>query len=147
MSSRVDFYLLDSAGAAGRARLVCRLAAKAYRHGARVYIHARSEDEVRQLDDLLWTFSQGSFVPHAALEQAADRLDDYPVLIGQSAAPGSCRDVLISLQQHIAEDFGRFQRVIEPIDHDEGERATARERYRAYRARGAELNIHHVSPE
>ncbi|MEA2080825.1 MAG: DNA polymerase III subunit chi, partial [Pseudomonadota bacterium] len=63
--TQVDFYLLQDDSAQNRISFACRLADKAYRLGNRVFIHTESAEQSRRLDDLLWTFQQNSFVPHA----------------------------------------------------------------------------------
>ena len=62
--TKVDFYLLG-AGHNSHALFACRLAEKVWRLGHRVYLLAADPPAANELDDLLWTFSQGSFVPHA----------------------------------------------------------------------------------
>ena len=69
--TKVDFYLLGE-GADSRERIACRLAEKAWRLGNRVYVLAPDQAAAQALDELLWTFSQGSFVPHAVCEQQTD---------------------------------------------------------------------------
>src|SRR5882672_4387346 len=61
---RVDFYVLE--GSEPRPRLVyaCRLAEKAFLLEQRVSILTDSAEDAQQLDDLLWTFRDRSFVPH-----------------------------------------------------------------------------------
>lgn len=61
---RVDFYVLAGPKPAARLRFACRLAEKAYRLDHRVHLQTGSAAEAEQLDELLWTFRQGSFVPH-----------------------------------------------------------------------------------
>ena len=67
--TRVDFYILSGAGAELRERFACRLAEKAYGSGYTVLLLAEAAEQAERLDGLLWTFRQGSFVPHARLEQ------------------------------------------------------------------------------
>ena len=61
---RVDFYILAAADSAARLRFACRLAEKAYHLKHRVHLHTASAAAAADVDDLLWTFRQGSFVPH-----------------------------------------------------------------------------------
>ena len=50
----------------GRTRLVtaCRLAEKACDQGLRVAVRTAGPAQTAELDDLMWTFSDRSFVPH-----------------------------------------------------------------------------------
>ena len=140
--TRVDFYLLPEAGAEARARFACRLTEKAYRQGHRVYIRAADRDHAEALDRLLWTFRDGSFVPHARYPEAAE--EDQPVLVG-TALPERMDDVLLNLAGDRPEGFSRFRRLVEVVGPDAGERAAARERYRYYRDRGYPLATHDLA--
>jgi DNA polymerase-3 subunit chi len=62
--TQVDFYILRGEAAEARLRTACRLAAKAVQLDQHVFIRALNEGEARQLDELLWTFSESSFLPH-----------------------------------------------------------------------------------
>ena len=93
--ARVDFYILPDRAANSRPLLACRLAEKAYRLGHRVYIHVESAQQAQYLDDLLWSFRQGSFIPHGITPPQPG--DDTPVLIGWQDAPAGATEVLINL--------------------------------------------------
>jgi DNA polymerase-3 subunit chi len=138
--TKVDFYLLTRGGDR-RELFACRLAEKAFRLGHRVYLLAPDKPAALELDELLWTFSQGSFVPHAVLEQAADA-DAHPVLIGHAEPPAVLHDVLVSLAPEVPPWFGRFTRVAELVGADDAEKARARERFRIYRERGCPPETH-----
>jgi DNA polymerase-3 subunit chi len=139
--TKVDFYLLG--GDDSRERIACRLAEKAWRLGNRVYLLAPDKPAAHELDDLLWTFSQGSFVPHAVCEQEADA-ETHPVLIGHAEPPASLQDVLISLAPDVPAWFSRFTRVAELVGAAEEDKARGRERFRFYRERGYPLETHKI---
>lgn len=142
--TRIDFYVLPDADPAQRPLLACKLAEKAYSQGLKVYIHTASEQEAQQLDELLWTFRDGSFLPHAI--HSAVTGDPPPILLGHdhepAGQPDSHWDVLINLGNDIPRFFGRFQRVAELVDQRTELLAQSRERFRYYRERGYELNTH-----
>ncbi|MEJ2688302.1 MAG: DNA polymerase III subunit chi [Gammaproteobacteria bacterium] len=139
--TRVDFYVLGGNGANDRPVLACRLAEKAFQQGHRVYIHTESPAQSRLLDDLLWTFRAGSFVPHGPPEQAAE----VPVLIGDGREPDSHTDVLINLAPEVPLFFSRFARVAELVDQNDSQLKAGRERYRFYKERGYELASHKLN--
>ncbi|HKK13650.1 MAG TPA: DNA polymerase III subunit chi [Gammaproteobacteria bacterium] len=141
--TRVDFYVLPGDDAEGRARVACRLAEKAFDRGHRVLIHTDSPGESAALDDLLWTFRAGSFVPHA--RQGADPDPRTPVLVGHGDEPDDHDDVLINLASTVPLFFSRFARVAEVIDQHGERLPAARERYRFYKDRGYELASHKLS--
>lgn len=122
--------------------LACRLAEKAYGLGHRVYIHTRSPEQARELDDLLWTFRQNSFVPHALLPFEED--DSPPVFIGWEDKPGVQAEVLINLTHEVPAFFQRFERVAELVDQEPQTLAKSRERFRYYRDQGLTPTSHRL---
>lgn len=140
--TRVDFYVLPNADPAQRSLLACRLAEKAYSQGLKVYIHTASEAESQQLDELLWTFRAGSFLPHAI--HTTSETEPPAILLGHAHEPSSHIDVLINLGAEIPPFFSRFERVAELVDQRPELLAQSRERFRFYRERGYDLNSHQL---
>ena len=137
---RIDFYVLSSRTPDGRLLLACRLVEKAYGLGHKVYIYTDSAEQARYLDDLLWTFRQGSFVPHTLYPPPEG--DSSPVLIGWGEAPETQAEVLINLTHEVPAFFERFQRVAELVDQNPQTLAKSRERFRFYRDKGYEPASH-----
>ncbi|MBN1237941.1 MAG: DNA polymerase III subunit chi [Gammaproteobacteria bacterium] len=145
----IDFYILRSTSDDARLELACRIAEKAMLREQHVFICPASQAEARRLDELLWTFSQGSFVPHRVVTSEEQEQPPEPVLIGHGAAPmkeplTDRWDVLINLSSDVPEFFSRYTRVAEVVDSEEQRRERGRERYRYYRDRGYTLNTHQV---
>lgn len=141
-SNRVDFYVLPSADPAERLRYACRLTEKAYHLNHRVHLHADSAVAAGELDELLWTFRQGSFVPHELLGAGATA--ESPVTIGYGAGPPPEADLLINLASDLPEFVTRYARVAEIVDGSETGRQRGRERFRGYRQQGAEPVSHNI---
>src|SRR5581483_8665742 len=114
---RVDFYIT----AAGNARLslACKLAEKAYLAAHQVLIWHTDAAELEALDEMLWTFRDGSFVPHEVLANPAAE-PDAPVLLSCGPLPAGELDVIINLAAQVPEFLPRARRVVEIIDGDEG---------------------------
>ena len=141
--TRVDFYISPSEAGQARQLLACRIADKAYQQDCKIYIHTDSEQDASLIDDLLWTFRQGSFLPHGRYGSAEQ--DDCAIIIGhQPEAPAVSKDVLINLAQEVPLFFSQFERVAEMINEDEIQKQHGRERYRFYRDRGYELKTHQL---
>lgn len=140
--TQIDFYILDDPAADARQRFACRLAEKAWQQGHRVYIHTGDPDLSTRMDELLWAFRQGSFVPHGLDDDEA--ADDAPVHIGHGEEPRHHDEVLINLDREIPLFFSRFRRVAELVDGDEENRRAGRERFRFYRDRGYALESHSI---
>jgi len=143
--TQVDFYILANDSDEARLRLACRIVDKATEAEQHVFINATSDTEARKLDELLWTFSQGSFIPHKIVRDGIDVAPIEPVVIGLNRGPlGERWDLMINLAAEVPEFFSRYRRVAEVVDGNETRRAASRDRYRFYRDRGYTLNTHQV---
>ena len=143
--TQVDFYILSSDSDEARLLLACRIVDKATQLDHHVFVHSTSDPEALQLDELLWTFAQGSFIPHRVVREELDKPPLEPVLIGVNSAPAPGRwDVLINLAPDVPEFFSRYERVAEVVDANAVRREQSRDRYRFYRDRGYKLNTHQV---
>ena len=139
--ARVDFYILAQPDERARQMLACKLAEKAWRLDNSVYIHARSRTDAEQLDELMWTFRDGSFVPHGVVGRD-DGTGDSPIMIGCDGSALEKRDLLINLCDDIPSVAEGFPRVAELVTSDEDCRLLSRKRYATYRDQGHELNTH-----
>lgn len=95
------------------------------------------------MERLLWTFRDGSFIPHGLLGQADPAYT--PVLVGNGEDATEEHDILINLHSEVPQFFSRFQRVAEPIDQDAQVRTAGRNRYRFYKDRGYPLETHEIN--
>lgn len=142
--TRVDFYILDEPGDAARLRIAARIAEKAMNQAQHVYINTGGQDESRRLDELLWTFSQSSFVPHRIIDAPEKEPGAEPVVIGSGVAIEQPCQVMINLADSVPDFFSRFDRVAEIVAADTERRDAGRHRYKYYRDRGYALNSHNV---
>lgn len=140
--TQVDFYILPEAQGEGRELFACRLAEKAYHLGHFLYIHAGDQEQARRVDELLWTFKPGSFIPHGLA--SGDNGGEERIIIGHAGEPPLETDVLINLSPSVPMFFSRFLRVAEIIAGDEEQKRLGRERFRFYRDRGYPMNTHNL---
>lgn len=143
--TRIDFYILEHGGPEQGPQVACRVAEKAWLAGHKVYIHAADAGEAAQLDELLWTFRQGSFVPHQKLAAGAPADALTPIHIGWEGEPAVHDEVLINLAAEVPLFFSRFQRVAEIVPADDQAKQQGRARYKFYRDRGYPLQTHTLS--
>lgn len=139
--AQVDFYVLSQSGDQARRLFACKLAEKAYRLKHRVHILAASATEAEQLDTLLWTFRDGSFVPH---ELGNSGEGEAPVTIGSDNPSARECDLLINLSVDIPEQAESFPRVAELVSSDDDCRQASRKRYAAYREQGHDIRTHQI---
>ena len=112
--TRVSFYVLAAADPAARLGYACRLIEKVWKLGQRIHASADDPRTADALDELLWTFRQGSFVPHERLRQ--DETPAAPITIGLAAETPPAADVLVNLSMTVPGWFSRFSRVAEIVD-------------------------------
>ena len=139
MTGRVDIYLLETDDSAARRMTACRLIEKIYRQGLTVFAQVDNEEEAQRFDDLLWTFRQGSFVPHEPFRADAQ---EAPVVIGSGDSVPGGQDVLINLSTNLPEGYEIYPRIAEIVDQDPAIRSAGRLRYRQYQSLGMDIQTH-----
>lgn len=136
--TRITFYVVNGSIQQGLHAL-CRVAGKATEKGHRLYVNAPDDALRSQFDDMLWTYSDRSFVAHD-IDPAAEA----PVLIGATEPPEGYDDILMNLGDDIPPGFSRCERVIELVAGDEPQRQAARARWKHYQERGYPLESHEI---
>jgi DNA polymerase-3 subunit chi len=141
--SRIDFYILAEGGETARQVFACRLAEKAYRLNNSVHIRTADGSLASRIDELLWTFRDGSFVPHEIV--AAGQPPEAPVTISSGAGSNSAvGDLLINLSPDIPANIAAFPRIAEIVSSDDDSRLQSRQRFAAYRDQGHTLETHNI---
>lgn len=140
--TRVDFYITPNTASESRAKLACRIAAKAYQQNHKIYIHTDDREQAEKLDQLMWVYKDGSFLPHCLIDDPNQA--QAPIIIGHNEPPACSPEVLINISQDIPEFFSRFERVAEVVGGDKATRERARERFKFYRERGYPLDTHEI---
>jgi DNA polymerase III subunit chi len=140
---RVDFYVLEESSVAARLKLACRLAEKAYLAAQIALVWHTDAQELKLFDDMLWTFMDGSFVPHDMLASGASS-NGTPVLLSAGTEPPSSVDIIINLAPDLPTCLARTRRVAEIIDGDDSRRRAGRARFKAYRDMGIQPASHNI---
>ena len=115
---------------------------KAYRLEHRVHLHLKSAAEAATLDDLLWTFRQGSFVPHEIRSSGATA--ESPVTIGHGETRPDGGDLLIELANDGSDISPGYQRIAELIDSSDAGKVVMENRLRLYRQHDIEPVTHNI---
>jgi DNA polymerase III subunit chi len=143
---RIDFYVTEDSGEAARLRLACRVAEKAYLARQRVVVFCDDPAVLPRFDELLWTFGEGSFVPHDTVTHEGAECA-APIALTAGPLPGGEWQVLVNLGATVPACYSRFERVSEFLDARPEVRAAGRERFKAYRAGSIEPHTHNVRGE
>ena len=105
-----------------------------------IHIHTMTQAAAERLDELLWTFRDGSFVPH---ELVGDE-SGAPIKIGFGDTQVAPRDLLITLCDDIPPFAQDFPRVAELVTSEESCRMKSRQRYAIYRDQGHKLETYKI---
>ena len=143
MPPKIDFYVLPTDSESERLHFVCKLAEKAYRNQQKAYIASGSEALSHKLDNLLWTFRPGSFIPHQVYSAVEPDVDNI-ILIGTSPAPEPWSEIIINLADHPPEIQPNNYRIMEILDASETCKQAGRSRYRHYQQQNQSITVHNL---
>ncbi len=137
--TEISFYVGSNNTLRSRLLLACRIVEKARQHNLAVHIHTDSFSTTRQMDEILWTWNETSFIPHTS--QITDDTEEA-VTIASDYEPIKNCDYLINLSNQCPDFFSRFTKMAEIIDQSETILAAGRERYTFYKNRGYTLKYY-----
>lgn len=123
----------------------CRLVRKAAATGSKVVVTGEP-DLLRTLDTQLWTFSPLEFIAHCHAGSADSQVvAQSPVVLADSPRATPHQQVLVNLGAGVPEGFERFERLIEVVTQDDGDRQQARTRWKHYADRGYAITRHDLA--
>ena len=145
--ARIDFH----SNVSDKLEYACRLTRKIWSatpegEPVRNIVMVGEKADLKKLDELLWTFSKSDFLPHCFIEDEA--ASETPIILTDDFASPALNtiahaDVMIHLGMRMPKDVAalvaRFPRIVEVVTVNEAERLAGRERYKAYRELGHEL--------
>ena len=156
--TEVSFYILPTESLQDRILFACKLIEKAYRSGCFCYVLTDNDKQSRLIDDLLWTFRAGSFIPHqiytgelpniakdgvyAAGSPGASAAIEKVILIGSLTPPENWQHTLFNLSEYYPDPGPKTQRILEILDNSETTKAAGRERYRRYQQSDITVTTH-----
>ena len=136
--TRIDFYRY----AEDKVRFACRLAATAFDRESRVVVYSPDAKVLADFDRTLWTFQATRFVPHCFAGSATAA--ETPIVLSSSGESLPHHDVLLNLADEWPPFFSSFERVLEIVAADEGDKERARERYAFYKKRGYDIKVNDI---
>ncbi|MBT4836197.1 MAG: DNA polymerase III subunit chi [Methylococcales bacterium] len=139
--SQVDFYILPDSTPISRLQFACRLIEKIFTLGHKIYVSMDQTDEINQIDKLLWTFRETSFIPHGFSN--TKYLELTPVIIGP-ANTSIQREVLINFCIQAPDSCNNFKRIVEVLNDQPHIKESGRQRYKQYCQMNHEVITHHA---
>jgi len=137
-SCQVDFYVLEDPRKSVD-QLACQLAMMAWEQGLSSLVVVPDSDHAKKLDELMWSWPQGRFLPH----QVSGQTCQAPVSIGSLADLGHTQaEVVINLDLLPVPQPERFRRLLELVPAREADRQASRVKFRAYRESGLNPQSH-----
>ena len=112
-----------------------KLLEKVLERGSRALVLAASEERAEALNAALWTYDQGSFLPHGTARDG--RPERQPILLATDDAAPNGAGIAVMVDGVAPADPGRFERCLDIFDgSDPAALKAARARWRAHRERG-----------
>lgn len=139
--TQINFY----SGSANKLMTACRLCAKAVQQGLRVIVYTPDNSLIEQFDQLLWTFSSTSFIPHCRNDDDASLVQQTPVILSDRIQSDTTFDVLLNLYHQLPPRFNEFKRIIEIAGTTDEDKSAARERYRRYKNEGFDVQHYQLN--
>ena len=127
-----------------RVAYACRLLRKAVAANAKLVVVVPQE-QMAQLDESLWTFSQLEFLAHCRMDSPQALRQASPVHLASALDAMddlTPRDVLLNLGDKVCAGFEQFARVIEVVTLDDADRQHARSRWKQYTDQGFDIVRH-----
>ncbi|MFQ5784371.1 MAG: DNA polymerase III subunit chi [Alphaproteobacteria bacterium] len=133
--TEVGFYHLQTTPLE---RALPRLLAKAHEAGMRALVLAGSDERIEALDAALWTFDQGSFLPHGSARDGS--AEDQPIYLTTAEENPNGATLLVLVDGMEPAFLDGFARCLDLFDGNDAEAvAAARARWTRLKEAGHDL--------
>jgi DNA polymerase-3 subunit chi len=141
MIPNICFYIEPYNTYLNSLKLCCKLAEKAYQKKLQTFIYTPTPDITNTLNDLLWTFSDISFIPHIDPQK-----QNYysPIVISHNSYPANFDDILINLTNIIPPCYKFFKKIIEIVCQNDEIKKAGRQKYQYYHKNNYNIEIHNL---
>ncbi len=141
MDNSAIFYILDSDDDINYC--TCKIIKKFYEEGKKILVSSKNSILIDDLNKLLWTFEQLSFIPHST---SKDYDSFTPVLLTETGYKNDSiikkdYNIFINLDDEVKTDYYNYEVVIELVSGNEHQKNLAREKYLYYK--NNRLNVKH----
>ena len=148
---QVDFYLIENSVADARLKFACRLSNKLQRMQQKTLIVTEDIHIGKQLDQLMWTYSDTSFVAHDLLDTenlagcTHSSLHIAELGLVNPKVLAGAYDVLMNLSSKVLAYSHHFSRIAEIVEADASAKSDARLRFKEYKEQGFNLSTHPIN--
>ena len=123
---------------------VCKLIEKGYKQNINpIFIKTDTQKQAEELDKVLWTFRQESYIPHTLVDQ--DSNNTQPVQIGWIDNEIDDAEAIINLSDGMPDISNHLKKIHEIIENIDEKKEKARERWKKYKSIGFNIKAHKVS--
>ena len=133
MKNEAFFYIIKESEKLNQA--ICQVIKHFYKNKYNILVNTQDDNQIEDLDSLLWTFEQISFIPHLTDKDLG--LPAPILLCNKVALPKtfylSPFKVLFNLNQDIPNDCEDFEKIIEFVLPEESQKTISREHYLFYK--------------
>jgi DNA polymerase-3 subunit chi len=136
MSTEVEFLLLESNGQWLTSSLTSL--SKLYLEHERVLVISSQQQQLEQLDEVLWHNSAEQFIPYSLDSECY--ANSTPVLLTTNQPERLRFKALLNLSDRALRTPEQFRAIIEIVPVDDKEKEAARERYKTYRHLGYKIS-------
>jgi DNA polymerase-3 subunit chi len=117
-------------------KYICDISEILFNSGEHLLIHSKDEKNSKNLDSLLWTWKEESFIPHV-ISTSANLIHDEPVIISDQLYPGKEEWSLILLDPCPPDSISYYKNIIDFAEvYDESKKIQSRERYKQFKDNG-----------
>ena len=122
---------------------VCKLIEKGYKQNINpIFIKTNTQKQAEELDKILWTFRQESYVPHALVDKDNNT---QPVQIGWVDNEIEDAKAIINLSDGMPDTSNHLKKIHEIIENIDEKKEKARERWKKYKSIGFNIKAYKVS--
>ena len=142
MSPQVNFYLLKETNLDEYYRQTCLLVEKHFQPHKKTYIYTGAPSVSQQIDTLLWTFHDVSFLPHAIYKPGGTT--SMPIVIIDDGTTNASGDILVNLAPIVPSCYNQFAQVLEVVLNEENYKKDAREKYKFYKGQNCNITTYNL---
>jgi len=139
--THIDFYILEHQAPTAIYPFACQLIEKWVQQNQRIFVVCNNEQECKTLNQLLWNYSDISFIPHCLTKDAVAA--DTLILIGLLTELTN-QTIVLNLSNATISQLNPIERLIEIVPDEPAWRQASRQKFIHYKNQGCELTTHKI---